>query len=499
MSKRYLLILFLSTAFAQAQGEANIWYFGQNAGLDFNSGSPVALLDGQINTYEGCAIISTSDGQLLFYTDGITIYIGGDGYSAPVILRSSGTPQSEQYYYLHRDYLGSILAITDQAATVVEKRHFDAWGNIVRVSDGAGNALPGLTFLDRGYTGHEHLQGVNLIHMNGRLYDPVVHRFLQPDNFVQDPSNTQNYNRYSYVMNNPLMFTDFSGESWNSWWAANWKTVVTIAAAVGTAVVIVASLGTATPLVAAFWAGAGAGLVGGVVGTRLNGGSWEDSLLSGVKGAVLGGALGIASAGATAVIGAVGIIPGMVSGASISATAGAFGNLISGRPLDEGLGLNLAFGAVGGSLSGLSAAKASGSGIWFGTQAKPSTAVIAGNINNSTEQAQKAFNKLSRAQAKETTTELGKYPGDFVQTDKAGNTGTPNTSQMQTAPNGKPIRLIRYDADGNAVFRVDFKPFKPGEIPLHGHILSIPGNLGSAIENQHLSIMQIPPRYFNLN
>lgn len=48
--------------------------------------------------------------------------------------------------------------------------------------------------------------------MNGRLYDPKLHRFMQPDNFVQDPYNTQNYNRYGYCWNNPLRYTDVSGE-----------------------------------------------------------------------------------------------------------------------------------------------------------------------------------------------------------------------------------------------------------------------------------------------
>jgi len=56
-----------------SQKEANIWYFG-NAGLDFNSGVPVALTDGQLNTSEGCASIADIDGNLLFYTDGITVY-----------------------------------------------------------------------------------------------------------------------------------------------------------------------------------------------------------------------------------------------------------------------------------------------------------------------------------------------------------------------------------------------------------------------------------------
>ncbi|TCN52474.1 hypothetical protein D0809_00055 [Flavobacterium circumlabens] len=95
---------------------------------------------------------------------------------------------------------------------MIEKRLFDAWGNIAQVQDGAGNTITGLTVLDRGYTGHEHLQSVGLINMNGRVYDPKLHRFLQPDNFVQDPYNTQSYNRYGYCWNNPLKYTDPSGE-----------------------------------------------------------------------------------------------------------------------------------------------------------------------------------------------------------------------------------------------------------------------------------------------
>ncbi len=142
-------------------------------------------------------------------------YLGGDGYSAPVVYKktfdTAGNAQ-EQMLYLHRDYQGSIIAITNDTGAIVEKRQFDAWGAILKVQDGNNNVLNGLTILDRGYTGHEHLQSVVLINMNGRIYDPKLHRFLQPDNNIQDPFNTQNYNRYSYVLNNPLKYTDPSGE-----------------------------------------------------------------------------------------------------------------------------------------------------------------------------------------------------------------------------------------------------------------------------------------------
>lgn len=140
----------------------------------------------------------------------IIMYIGGDGYSAPILLKSDGTTQN--YLYLHRDYLGSIMAVSNAAGQVVEKRHFDAWGNIVFLKDQNNNNLTTFAVLDRGYTGHEHLQGVGLIHMNGRLYDAKVRRFLSPDNYIQDPSNTQNFNRYGYVLNNPLKYIDPSGE-----------------------------------------------------------------------------------------------------------------------------------------------------------------------------------------------------------------------------------------------------------------------------------------------
>ena len=146
-------------------------------------------------------------------------YIGGDAYSAPVAIKSDGT--SQNFLYLHRDNLGSILAISNQNKVMIEQRVFDAWGNLIKLIDQNGQYVlnNGQTlianynmFMDRGFTGHEHLFGVGLINMNGRLYDPKLHRFLMPDNNLQDPTNSQNFNRYGYVLNNPLMYIDPSGE-----------------------------------------------------------------------------------------------------------------------------------------------------------------------------------------------------------------------------------------------------------------------------------------------
>lgn len=94
--------------------------------------------------------------------------------------------------------------------------NFDSWGRRRDKDDWSYTLTsePAL-FADRGFTSHEFLADFNLYNMNGRLYDPVVGRFLSPDPFIQEPSFSQSYNRYSYCLNNPLKFTDYSGEKWN--------------------------------------------------------------------------------------------------------------------------------------------------------------------------------------------------------------------------------------------------------------------------------------------
>lgn len=73
--KRIYLILLFTTALCFGQGEARNWYFGRGAGLRFDAGGAVSILTGgQINTNEGCSSMSDSNGQLLFYTDGRTVW-----------------------------------------------------------------------------------------------------------------------------------------------------------------------------------------------------------------------------------------------------------------------------------------------------------------------------------------------------------------------------------------------------------------------------------------
>jgi len=74
MKKLLIIVILLLSHTLFSQKEANFWYFGANAGITFNSGSPTALVDGKLFTTEGCASISDSDGNLLFYTNGITIW-----------------------------------------------------------------------------------------------------------------------------------------------------------------------------------------------------------------------------------------------------------------------------------------------------------------------------------------------------------------------------------------------------------------------------------------
>ena len=130
---------------------------------------------------------------------------------------STHTRTAARKSYLLRDHLGSIDVITNAAGTVEQDMSFDAWGQRRAAPDWTVLALLRLTdtahgrTTTRGFTGHEMLDAHGIIHMNGRIYDPKLGRFMQADPVIQFPDYSQSWNRYSYVLNNPLNATDPTG------------------------------------------------------------------------------------------------------------------------------------------------------------------------------------------------------------------------------------------------------------------------------------------------
>ena len=143
--------------------------------------------------------LDTSNGQT-------KLYLGDD-----VVVVALGATRTVQY--LLKDRLGSVDAVADAAGTVTETRGYDAFGapRLGTWADASPPRLQNVSTTRKGFTEHEHLNTVELIHMNGRVYDYRLGRFLSVDPFIQAPLNSQSLNPYSYIMNNPLSGTDPTG------------------------------------------------------------------------------------------------------------------------------------------------------------------------------------------------------------------------------------------------------------------------------------------------
>ena len=162
------------------------------------------------------------------------LFLGGTAYDAPMVLVKAASVNNGVWtpFNIGRDVQGSITEVMTVDGDVVERFRYDPWGiqmdgkvdpvDSLAVEDEIIDTLIALSPLMRtglsvyvgshGYTGHEHIYGTGFINCNARLYDPFIGRFLAPDPLIQDPSSTQNFNRYSYCLNNPLKYTDESGE-----------------------------------------------------------------------------------------------------------------------------------------------------------------------------------------------------------------------------------------------------------------------------------------------
>ena len=229
---------------------------------------------------------------------------------------------------------------------MVSEYAYTPWGGRILLS--------GVNITDRGYTGHEHLSpfgddtnsGFCLINMNGRIYDPVLARFLSPDPYVQSPDFTQSFNRYSYCSNNPFKYTDPSG---NSIIAA-----ILIGATINLVSQIIAgNVSNFGDAYLAFNIGALGGLAGAGAGAAIS------SVIGGSIGAIGGAAVG--AAGGTA--------GGFVGGAGNAWFNGSnFGDgLVAGL---KGAGIGALTGGVIGGVSGGIYSAEHGGDFWTGEGAK---------------------------------------------------------------------------------------------------------------------------------
>lgn len=159
-------------------------------------------------------------------------YVVADGRL--VALRAkTGTTVTLRYFVL--DHLGSVSVVSDETGAVTERLSYDAWGRHRHGNDWTDDptCTSGSATTTRGFTGAEEMDAVCDVNLNARVYDPTIGRFLSPDSVTETVFDLQVLNRYSYVGNNPLSYTDPSGHCFLGcfWSSGIFRAVVAIVAA----------------------------------------------------------------------------------------------------------------------------------------------------------------------------------------------------------------------------------------------------------------------------
>jgi RHS repeat-associated protein len=138
-------------------------------------------------------------------------YIYAGGRTVAIQFDQSLTGNGVFTRYLHKDHLGSTQTITDESGNQTEYLSYDSYGKR-RFPNGSDDTLNTIASATRyGFTQQEDLVEVGLIHMNGRVYDPLVGRFMTADPMIASAFDSQAFDRYAYLGNNPLNGTDPSG------------------------------------------------------------------------------------------------------------------------------------------------------------------------------------------------------------------------------------------------------------------------------------------------
>ncbi len=271
--------------------------------------------------------------------------------------------------YVYNDHLGSLDVITDDAGLVVQAMSFNPWGERRNPNTWDEHTIRELINTSvlanikaettRGFTGHEMVDEVGIIHMNGRIYDARIARFLQADPLIQAATHTQSLNRYAYTWNNPLNATDPSG------YAVQWNEVRGGARQAAAVIITTAAFYACGPQCSGFtWQAFAVGAATSAVSAMINGASGSGVLRAALAGgltAFIGG--GISMEDAWLRVSAMGVTGGVTS----VLQGGKFGH-----------------GFVSGGVSGYM-----GGNQWLATKANPTESMlirmlVAGTVSDAT-------------------------------------------------------------------------------------------------------------------
>ncbi|TQF70187.1 SpvB/TcaC N-terminal domain-containing protein [Pseudoalteromonas luteoviolacea] len=209
----------------------SIKYSGRNKAIEITAKGDTVTFSYDVNNRR---YKREEAGQTIYYVGALQLTLPNDESKDKVINRNIGNDAQQTYFstglsktkWMFTDHQGSIIAITNSEYKLLKRYSYDIFGKQSAVVETQADIdahyahLATLTVLDsissnfKAYTGHEPVAlggEKRIIHMNGRIFDADTGRFMQADPFVQAPTNLQNYNAYSYVLNNPLSYTDPSG------------------------------------------------------------------------------------------------------------------------------------------------------------------------------------------------------------------------------------------------------------------------------------------------
>lgn len=245
------------------QYSSNLDVSADNEGNNRYNPNPIGsdVTWGDLNTSSGTGLLKKQKYYSGLYDEIETIgggtkaysYINGPFGIFAVNISDAGavitpTANTSETFMIQKDYLGSFMGLIDMCGNIREEYSYDAWGrrrnpynwsydnvlwkpsNVDPVTGEWNEPIEGGTqegpqpttedfycfpnynfMIDRGYIGQEHHDLFGIVNLNARLYDPILGRMLSPDALVSDPTNAQNFNRYSYANNNPLRYSDPDG------------------------------------------------------------------------------------------------------------------------------------------------------------------------------------------------------------------------------------------------------------------------------------------------